>query len=222
MGIHYPLVEKFISINGEGPKAGMLAAFIRLKGCNLQCNYCDTTWANVADCPCEETSAEELISWLKQEKISRVTLTGGEPLLTPDVDQLIENLGQAGALIEIETNGSIDLKPFDKLVHRPAFTMDYKCPGSGMESRMKTGNFSLLRKQDTVKFVVSDIRDLHCAYEITREYRLTDRCKVYLSPVFGRIDPKDIVTFMQEHHWNDVHLQLQLHKFIWDPAERGV
>lgn len=76
--ITYPVVEKFVSINGEGQKAGEIAAFIRMRGCNLACNYCDTSWANTKDCPCEFLSAEELITWLKEHSIENVTLTGGE------------------------------------------------------------------------------------------------------------------------------------------------
>ena len=75
--ITYPVVEKFVSINGEGQKAGEIAAFIRMRGCNLACNYCDTSWANTKDCPCEFLSAEELITWLKEHSIENVTLTGG-------------------------------------------------------------------------------------------------------------------------------------------------
>ena len=94
--ITYPVVEKFISINGEGQKAGELAAFIRMRGCNLSCNYCDTSWANTMDCPCEFLSTEELITWLTEHKIKNVTLTGGEPLLTKGIDTFIEALGSSG------------------------------------------------------------------------------------------------------------------------------
>ncbi len=218
----YPVVEKFISINGEGPLAGMLSAFIRLKGCNLHCNYCDTSWANESDCPALSLSAAELLAWLDKNQISRVTLTGGEPLLTANVDDLIRTLGEHGIAVEIETNGSVDLTPFSKIKVRPRFTMDYKCPDSGMEEFMKVSNFSVLSAKDSVKFVVSSERDLRCAKEIVEKYHLSEKCNVFLSPVFGRIEPKDIVAFMQEHHWNDVKLQLQLHKFIWPPEQRGV
>lgn len=222
MSITYPVVEKFISINGEGTKAGMLSAFIRMKGCNLCCNYCDTAWANVPDCPCEDLSEAELLTWLKESQVKNVTLTGGEPLLTPDIASLIEAIGMAGMEVEIETNGSVNLTPFDILSCRPSFTMDYKCPDSGMESSMLPGNFSILSEQDTVKFVVSSRRDLDKAKEITEYYQLTSRCHVYLSAVFGRIEPKEIVSYMIDHHWNDVYLQLQMHKFIWPPQQRGV
>ena len=91
-----------------------------------------------------------------------------------------------------------------------------------MEGSMLPGNFSILSEQDTVKFVVSSLRDLDKAKEITEYYQLTSRCHVYLSAVFGRIEPKEIVSYMIDHHWNDVYLQLQMHKFIWPPQQRGV
>lgn len=218
----WPVVEKFVSINGEGQKAGVIAAFIRLKGCNLACNYCDTTWANTSDCPCENLSADELLSWLSAMQVEHVTLTGGEPLLADNVATLIETLGAHGYAVEIETNGSVDLTPFETLSHRPAFTMDYKCPDSGMEKHMCLSNFALLIPKDTVKFVVSSIRDLDCAREISETYHIHEHCPIYLSPVFGRIEPKEIVEYMIAHHWNEARLQLQMHKFIWPPQQRGV
>lgn len=222
MNVVYPLVEKFISINGEGPKAGMTSAFLRMKGCNLSCNYCDTSWANEPGCPCEMLSADELICWLRNSGTANVTLTGGEPLLIPDIALLIEQIGAAGFAVEIETNGSVPLAPFCGLSHRPAFTMDYKCPDSGMEEYMDFTNFSLLDEQDSVKFVVSSEKDLIRAEEITKKYRLAERCRVYLSAVFGRMEPRTITEYMIRHQWNDVRLQLQMHKFIWPPQQRGV
>lgn len=218
----YPVAEKFISINGEGRKAGMLSAFIRMKGCNLSCNYCDTSWANASNCPVQMLTEQDLFCWILKENVHNVTLTGGEPLLIPDIDILIETIETTGIEVEIETNGSIPLEPFSRLPHRPSFTMDYKCPDSGMESFMNTDNFSLLSEKDTVKFVVSSQRDLDKAREITAAWQLDKRCRVYLSAVFGRIEPKTIVEYMMKHHWNNVHLQLQMHKFIWPPEQRGV
>ena len=149
-------------------------------------------------------------------------MTGGEPLLTEEIAPLIEALGTAGFSVEIETNGSVSLNTFDTLAHRPAFTMDYKCPDSGMENAMNTDNFSLLIPQDTVKFVVSSISDLDKAREICIQYKVAEHCPIFLSPVFGRIEPKEIVEYMIEHHWNEARLQLQMHKFIWPPEQRGV
>lgn len=220
--ITYPVVEKFVSINGEGQKAGLLSAFLRMKGCNLSCNYCDTSWANEADCPYQELSEEEILAWLAQSGVKNVTLTGGEPLLTKQIGRLIEMIGHAGFETEIETNGSISLAPYDTLSCRPAFTMDYKCPDSGMEQAMLPSNFSLLSSKDTIKFVVSSIRDLDRAREICEQYHLSERCPIYLSPVFGRINPADIVEYMIKNHWNEARIQLQMHKFIWPPDIRGV
>ena len=107
--ITYPVVEKFVSINGEGQKAGEIAAFIRMRGCNLACNYCDTSWANTKDCPCEFLSAEELITWLKEHSIENVTLTGGEPLLTEEIAPLIEALGSTdlNLLVDVGFNKEV-------------------------------------------------------------------------------------------------------------------
>ena len=100
--------------------------------------------------------------------------------------------------------------------------MDYKLPSSGMEKFMYTDNFSLLKKSDTVKMVAGSSTDLKRALYIIRKYSLSDRCHIYLSPVFGHIEPSDMVEFMIKHHLNKVRLQLQLHKFIWEPERRGV
>ena len=218
----FKVAEKFVSINGEGPRAGELAVFLRFCGCNLNCGYCDTRWANTADVKYELASAEELAAYVKSTGVKNVTLTGGEPLLQSDIAFLIELLGAAGAEVEIETNGSVPLKNIVSLSPRPAVTADYKLPSSGMEKYMLTESFSYLTMQDAVKFVVGDKRDLARAEEIINVYGLTDRCRVYFSPVFGKIDPEEIAEFMKERKLNGVRLQLQLHKIIWEPDTRGV
>lgn len=215
------VVEKFVSINGEGTKAGELAVFIRFKGCNLACCYCDTMWANEKDCPYTEMSQDEILNYVMETGVKNVTLTGGEPLLQKGVDSLILLLLENGLSVEIETNGSVDLKPFIK-DKRPVFTMDYKLPGSKCEKGMLHKNFSLLESQDTVKFVSGSIEDLDRARSIIDEYGLTERCHVYISPVFGSIEPSEIVDYMISHGMNDVRLQIQMHKVIWDPDKRGV
>ena len=106
--------------------------------------------------------------------------------------------------------------------HRPVFTMDYKLPSSGMEQYMLMENFEFLGEHDTVKFVSGSIEDLEKAAQIINEYSLLTKCHVYLSPVFGKIDPAEMVDFMLKRKLNGVRLQLQLHKYIWDPDKRGV
>jgi 7-carboxy-7-deazaguanine synthase len=223
------LAESFISINGEGVRAGELALFLRFTGCNLSCSYCDTRWANEAGCRYEEKSVEELVGYVSSSGIKNVTLTGGEPMLQRELPDLVEGLlGLQGTRVEIETNGAV---PLDKVARlrsiegtpgRLSFTMDYKLPSSGCEAGMLTDNFRLLGQEDTVKFVSGSRDDLERAADIISEYDLTKRCHVYISPVFGKIDPQVIVDFMMEKKMNDVRLQLQLHKLIWEPDRRGV
>lgn len=114
------------------------------------------------------------------------------------------------------------MKPFTAFSNPPVFTLDYKLPGSGMEAAMDLENFKWLKRQDTVKFVVSDRKDLARAKEIIGKYELARRCHVILSPVFGSIDPEEMVDFMKEQKMNDIKMQIQMHKVIWDPEQRGV
>lgn len=218
----YEVVEIFQSINGEGMKAGELAVFVRFRGCNLRCRYCDTMWANEADAFYMEMDVEEIVGEVKKHRVKNVTVTGGEPLLQKGIGILLEKLVAEGFEVEIETNGSIPLRELGADTRGISFTMDYKLPGSGMEEKMCTDNFSLLTSRDTVKFVVSGRNDLMRAYEVAERYSVGKKCNILLSPVFGEIDPEEIVNFMKEHHWTEARMQIQMHKVIWDPQERGV
>jgi len=219
------VVEKFISINGEGRSAGQLAVFIRFAGCNLTCSYCDTFWANVPTVDYIEQSPIEIVDYIKSTGISRVTLTGGEPTLQKDFSTLLELLSKEAEIsVEIETNGGVDISKLATIENRASFTMDYKLPSSSMESFMLVDNFKYLDKSkgDVVKFVAGSIADLHHMLEIVERYSLKDRCYIYVSAVFGSIEPSEIVDFMKENNLNGISLQLQMHKFIWNPLERGV
>lgn len=219
----FHVVEKFVSINGEGQHAGELAVFIRLRGCNLKCSYCDTRWACTEDAKAEEMTEAEIVSYVISTGVKRVTLTGGEPLLADNAIDLLEAFAaHKDIFVEIETNGSVDIHPFAEIDNPPAFTLDYKLKGSGMENRMLTDNFKYLSSKDTVKFVCSDVSELDRVCEIIDKYRISDKCTALISPVFGRIEPADMVDYLIEHKRNDIRLQLQLHKFIWNPNKRGV
>lgn len=219
----YNVVEMFSSINGEGPRSGQLALFIRFQGCNLDCSYCDTRWANQEDTRCHWTSAEEILDVIRLMHIKNITLTGGEPLMQEHMLELLQMLAAEPEIrVEIETNGSVPLKPFAQIENAPSFNMDYKLPGSGMEDAMCLENFSCLTAKDTVKFVAKNYDDLCRAKEIIDEYRLTEKCHVYLSPVYGEIELEDMVNFMKSKNMNDVTMQLQIHKIIWDSEMRGV
>ena len=219
----YKVVEKFVSINGEGPLAGQLAVFIRFQGCNLNCSYCDTSWANKDNVVYTDMTERDLYRYIKETAIKNVTLTGGEPLIQPSLMDLLKLLtSDVDLSVEIETNGSIDITPFTLMDNPPIFTMDYKLPGSLMESKMLVSNFNRLTKKDTVKFVIGSQQDFNVARDIINNHALFGKCSVYLSAVFGKISLKEIVELMKDNHMNGVNLQLQMHKFIWDPNEKGV
>jgi len=217
------VVEKFVSINGEGRRCGQLATFIRFAGCNLNCGYCDTAWANDRKVAFDPMTAEEVYAYIKETQVTNVTLTGGEPLLQKDMGALLELLSQDPELyVEIETNGSVLLSKFSGLENPPSFTMDYKLPSSGMERMMALENFDHLTEKDTVKFVSGSMADLEKARELINKYKLTEKASVFISPVFGDIELESIVDFMKDNQMNGVNMQVQLHKIIWDPNERGV
>lgn len=219
----YKVVEKFVSINGEGIFAGQPAVFIRFQGCNLSCSFCDTAWANEDDAAFTFMTEGQIHDYIKETGIKNVTLTGGEPLLVPDLLQLLQLLAADQSLhIEIETNGSMALNSFAGISNPPAFTMDYKLPGSLMEHKMLISNFTLLTKKDTVKFVVGSTEDLNRAKEVIKAYDLTTKCHIYISPVFGKIKLEEIVEYLIQNRMNGVTMQLQMHKVIWDPNKRGV
>ncbi|MBW9157697.1 putative 7-carboxy-7-deazaguanine synthase QueE [Clostridium sp. FP2] len=219
----FKVVEKFTSVNGEGPLSGQLVVFIRFAGCNLNCSYCDTTWANTPDVCYDLMTATDIYKYIKSTEIKNVTLTGGEPLLQEGIIELLEMLSKDSLLhIEIETNGSASLNEFNIIENPPSFNMDYKLPWSNMEDKMNLDNFASLSYKDTVKFVCGSNEDLQKTKFIIDKYELSNKTNVYISPVFGQIDLEMIVDFMKDNKMNGVNLQIQLHKIIWDPNKRGV
>ena len=219
----FKVVEIFESINGEGMRAGELAVFVRMKGCNLSCNYCDTMWANKPDCEFEEMTAEQIVDRVKKSGIKNVTLTGGEPLLQKDADKLLEAFSSEKDIrVEIETNGSVPIRYYKERDNRLTMTMDYKLPSSNMEENMCLENMEYLKPWDVVKFVIGSREDLNRAKEIIERFRLCEKAIVYFSPVFGKIEPEEIVEFMKENKLNKVRFQIQIHKVVWDPDKTGV
>lgn len=219
----FKVVERFVSINGESRKAGELAVFIRFAGCNLDCSYCDTKWANEAQAPYQILSEEEIYDYIKRTEVTNVTLTGGEPLIQEHIDRLLLMLSLDEELqVEVETNGSVDIAEFKALTDKVSYTLDYKLGGSGMENAMCLANYNYIDKNDAVKFVVGSLEDLEKAREMIYGYGLDVKTNVYISPVFGKLAPSDIVDYMVENNMNGIKLQLQMHKFIWDPETRGV
>ncbi len=220
----FRVAEKFVSINGEGRRAGELACFIRLAGCNLHCTYCDTAWANEPDVECELMTSDEIYQYVISTKVQNVTITGGEPLACDNICELLEKLSSNKDLrIEVETNGSIAVTKFGSIGDNITFTIDYKLLGSGMSSNMRIENFETARRKDTIKFVVSSMDDMIQTKNIIEMYGLDDNSTaVYISACYGKFETKDIVKFMKEQNMNNIKVQLQMHKYIWEPDRKGV
>lgn len=217
----YKVNEIFLSIDGEGYRTGLPVVFIRLYGCNLNCSYCDTRYS------CEnqeykEMSLYDILVEVLNYGVPRVTLTGGEPLIHPGVKDLINSLVANDIEVNIETNGAVDLDEFIEFKYnsKVVFTMDYKCKSSGMEEKMVLSNLEFLQPKDVIKFVVSNYNEME-----EMEYILeASKCKAqaYVSPVFGAIEPKELVEYVLENKLNNIKVQVQLHKIIWEPTKRGV
>lgn len=217
--------EIFKSIDGEGIRQGFLCSFVRFYGCNLRCNYCDTRYA------CEgnsftEMSPKEILQELNKLNVFNITLTGGEPLCQPEISDLVSLLVDNGYQVNIETNGSVDFSKIWSDSCRAKFgsklflTVDCKLPDSGMCRMMNIRCFSHLQSNDVLKFVVQSRDDLIFAESIINNLKIN--AQIYFSSVFGKIEPAEIVEFMKERKLNNVRLQLQIHKFIWEPTQRGV
>ncbi len=207
--------EIFASIQGESTYAGLPCVFVRLTGCNLRCTYCDTVYAYDEGV---ETDIDEIIVKTGKFGIELVEITGGEPLVQADVLQLASGLLDAGFKVLIETNGSVDIGNVDK---RAVIIMDVKTPGSGMSGSVRIGNFDILKKNDEIKFVISDRFDYEWAVNIVKRYDLQHKCSILFSPVFGKLNPADMSKWIVEDRLT-VRLNLQLHKYIHDPNQRGV
>ena len=214
------VIEKFVSINGEGLKQGELATFIRFEGCNLRCSYCDTKYSFINPVYKDE-NIEDIIKYIEEQNINNITLTGGEPLLQDDLFELVKRLSILGSNVEIETNGSIDIKKYKELKN-VSLTLDYKLPISNMEKYMNLNNYNYIDKNDSVKFVCGDYNDLVRMKEIIDKYDLIKKTNCLVSPVFKKINLEDIVKFMMDNNLNCLKYCLQIHKFIWDPDKRGV
>lgn len=229
-----PVSEIFYSVDGEGARTGAPTIFIRLFGCNLKCTYCDTKYA----CKKEEgvfsfndMTIDRIIEAVKTyEPCKCITLTGGEPLIHPASAELVRVLREEGYWVNIETNGSIDLEPFiaeqDKLGPKKSsmdyfFTMDWKSLTSGESNAMLKSNLDLLEATDVLKFVVGSQEDLDQMKQVLEDNPEID-AQIYVSPVWGKIDPADIVAYLLENKLVYVKVQVQLHKIIFDPDARGV
>jgi len=211
------LIEVYNSIQGESTWAGLPCVFVRLARCNLRCTWCDTTYSFHGG---ETWTLDAIVSAVAAYGPRLVELTGGEPLAQKECATLCELLIERGFTVLIETSGSLPINVLPAPVIR---IMDLKCPDSGEVASNHWANLDYLsRERDEVKFVIASRRDYEWSREVIRKHRLETRCKeILLSPAFGLIDPKDIVAWMLEDAL-PARFQVQMHKFIWDPKQKGV
>lgn len=207
--------EIFYSIEGEGKRAGMPCVFIRLFGCNLSCSYCDSQYACAGN-DYKEMSIEEIMSEVRKYDCPCVTVTGGEPLIHSDIKELLRTLDYEDYYVNVETNGT--KLPFG--FKNVFYTIDFKTKSSGMSDKMNLDAFKEIVPTDVLKFVVGSKEDLDQAYNFVMDNRII--CNIFVSPIFGKIEPSEIVEYLKEHHLNHWRIQLQLHKYIWEPQKRGV
>lgn len=208
--------EIFHSIQGESTHAGRPCVFVRLTACDLRCSWCDTPYAFHEG---SKVSVDDVVSRVMAYGCPVVEITGGEPLLQKDVYPLMQRLLDEGLMVMVETGGHLDIAQVPDGVVR---IMDVKCPGSGESHRVDWSNLDRLRPTDEVKFVIRDRADYQFARDVVVKHDLEARtAAVLFSPVHGVMDPKGLAEWILADRLA-VRLQLQAHKYIWDPATRGV
>jgi len=208
--------EIFHSIQGESTHAGRPCVFVRLTACDLRCSWCDTPYAFYEG---RKMSLDEVIAAVEDYRCPLVELTGGEPLLQKDVYPLMARLLESGKTVLVETGGHVSLVDVPVSVHK---IMDVKCPGSGEAHRMDWSNLDRLSPIDEVKFVIRDRADYEYARDVVSKHELDRKvAAVLFSPVHGVLDPRTISEWVLADRLA-VRVQLQVHKYIWDPQTRGV
>jgi 7-carboxy-7-deazaguanine synthase len=208
--------EIYRSIQGESTWAGLPCVFVRLTFCDLRCTYCDTAYAFYAG---SKMALPEIVRQVLEFDCSLVEITGGEPLLQRNVLPLMTELCDRAKTVLIETSGAHDISGVDSRVHR---IMDLKTPGSGESQRNRYQNIEHLTMRDEVKFVIGSREDYLWAKQKINEFDLVARCgTVLFSPIFNRIDARQIVDWLLEDNLQ-VRFQLQMHKYVWSPETKGV
>lgn len=215
--------EIFHSVQGEGTRVGVRCVFIRLTGCHLRCTYCDTQYVFDEG---DWMTLDEILAHVRAYGCPTVEVTGGEPLLQPDVYPLMARLADEFETVLLETSGTLSVAEVDPRVVR---IVDFKCPSSGEAGRNDWSNIESLRLTDEVKFVIGTREDYEWARDVVQKHDLTSRCPVLFSPVTTPanaakprgLDPEKLAEWILKDRL-DVRLSLQLHKIIWPTRTRGV
>ncbi len=200
--------EIFYSLQGESKTVGLPTVFIRLTGCPLRCQYCDTSYAFSGG---KMTEIADIIEQAEGYQTKYITVTGGEPLAQPECLSLLKQLADKGYEVSLETSGALDVSKVDVRISK---VMDLKTPASAEESRNLYANIQHLTAKDQVKFVICNREDYEWSKQKVAEYTLDKKCELLFSPAMGQQDPTELAEWILEDHLL-VRFQLQLHKILW-------
>ncbi len=203
------ITEIFLSLQGEARDAGWPTVFVRLTGCPLRCQYCDTAYAFHGG---EWREIDAIVDEVATHGVQHVCVTGGEPLAQRRCIQLLKRLCDAGYNVSLETSGAIDIAEVDPRVSR---VLDIKTPGSAEAHRNRWDNIALLTPHDQVKFVICSREDFDWAKTVIAEHALTERCDVLFSPSHAQITPRALADWIVAEKL-PVRFQMQLHKILWN------
>ena len=202
------ITEIFFSLQGESKTVGLPTVFIRLTGCPLRCQYCDTAYAFTGG---QWMSFDEIIKTVQSYQTKYITVTGGEPLAQAQCLNLLKELCDLNYHVSIETSGALDIRNIDARVSK---VMDIKTPGSKEESKNIYDNINYLTESDEVKFVICSEDDYEWSKRTLNDYRLNEKCEVLFSPSQGEQDVTDLADWILRDQL-PVRLQVQLHKYLW-------
>lgn len=208
MSARLKLTEIFLSIQGEADSVGWPTVFVRLTGCPLRCQYCDTAYAFHGG---EWWSLEAVLERVGGFNTRHVCVTGGEPLAQKGCIELLTALCDAGYSVSLETSGALDVSKVDPRVTR---VVDVKTPGSHEVERNRLENLDLLRADEQIKFVICNREDFDWSRDLVQSKALDQRCTVLFSPSHGQVEPRELAQWMLDERL-PVRLQVQLHKYLW-------
>ncbi|MCS6837571.1 MAG: radical SAM protein [Bdellovibrionaceae bacterium] len=207
--------EIFFSIQGESTRMGLPTIFIRTSGCPLRCSYCDTQYAYYEG---KFQDIDEIIDSIKSYQTQYVCITGGEPLAQKGTLLLMKRLCDLGYLVSLETSGAKSIASVDP---RVKIILDVKTPGSGEGHTFLMENLSCLREDTEIKFVIADQNDVDWSIRFCEDNALFGKYVILFSPSFGVISPRWLAEQILKKSL-PIRLQIQLHKYIWNPSQRGV
>ncbi|MFC2131912.1 7-carboxy-7-deazaguanine synthase QueE [Bacteroidota bacterium] len=217
--LKFNISEIFYSIQGESTFAGMPCIFIRLQGCNYQCEWCDTKYAQDDKQKDNILNTKEILQEVKKYECNYICFTGGEPLMQDGTVKLLTHFCNEGYTVSLETNGHYSIKEIDARVIK---IVDFKCPSSKMDNTNNFENIKYLNKNDEVKFLIADRNDFDWAKEVLNKYQIAGKVNAVLfSAVFKDLNPEKLTEWILLDNL-PARLQLQLHKYIWDPNKKGV